>query len=134
MVNTVIIYNSKSNKNSHYIAEHIRKLICNKCSVSMIDMAPCKPLHEYFFEIKNHHAKLHITIELAGFELKTEADKPSYNIISGRFFHIITKEETSYSELSDIKNNLSHFICRYSENELLFSSRIEELMKEAELQ
>lgn len=133
MLNSVIIFNSKKPHSGVSEAKYVSKVISQLCDVTLVDMASSKPLHEYFFELQNYHADLYITIELAGFELKTEADKSSFNIIHGRFFHIIKNEEAQYPELLEVKNNLAHFICQTDEDKISFSNAINHLMKEAEL-
>ncbi|MCQ2499198.1 MAG: hypothetical protein MJ133_09470 [Lachnospiraceae bacterium] len=135
MLKIVIIYDSKKHDMLNTSVNVLSEKMTAYGNVNLIDISSFKLLHECFFAIQHHHADLHITLETAGFELRTEADKSSFNIIYGRFFHFITMEKDEYPALSDVENNLAHFIRTISgiPNPNTYTDIIDLLLKEAEL-
>lgn len=134
MIKTVIIYDSKKHDALNSSVSMLSERMSTYGDVNLIDVSSFKLLHECFYAIQNHHANLHITLETAGFELKTEADTSSFNIIFGRFFHFITKEKDNYPELLEVENNLAHFIRTIGvPSKETYDDIIDSLLEEAEL-
>jgi len=138
-MNTMIIFDKNTAKDSHFQVENLTKEVGEYISqygpVRYLEIKDDKPLHEYFFDIRNSNSDLYITIDGAGFNLRTESDKPSYNQIHGRFFHIFSTTSPDFIKLVDETSaNLAHFHCFFDNipiNErLLMLSR---MLSDAEL-
>lgn len=113
---TLLIIDSKKHKED---SEEIRSLFegLKKYSEVLVhDMNSDKMLHEHFFEIKQSGADLFFTVDGAGFELRTESDRLSFNVIPGRFIHLFSGSGEEYSDLLNMRMNFSHFV--YFENDI----------------
>lgn len=79
-----------------------------------------KPLHEHFYFINNTEADFYITLDLAGFEMKTDGGRLGYNLISRRMANLLLLPMKSYpSEILNSAMNFSMFFYTARKEELV---------------
>ncbi len=70
-----------------------------------------KALYELFYEIQDVNADLIVTLDCAGFELRTEGDGLSLNILPSRMIHILCGRKEMFREELSLRQNFSMFLC-----------------------
>lgn len=77
--------------------------------VTLIDMGTNIPLHEKTYAISNESAKLIITLDMAGFELRNTMESASYNVMHCRMAHLLFGQYKEYEKWLDEIMNFSMF-------------------------
>lgn len=109
-MNAAFVINTK--KNPEY-SDVYRKLAAafekKGFTAAVVDMGEERPLHEQFFRLRNIKPQLVITFDLAGFEMRTLQETPSFNIISCRMAHLIMKADKETEDCLNVPLNFSMF-------------------------
>lgn len=114
---TVVVYNSRNDSGIAKVVDTIRDYMKNYSkNISLYDFKDRKLQHEHYFAIGKLNPDLIITIDMAGFEMRTETDKPSYNIMHCRLIHVLLHEREYYGEFADDRLTLSQFKVDMSNN------------------
>lgn len=90
-------------------AERVKDVIAKRCDGVIIDMSEEGALHEKYFRIRACNPTLIVTLDLAGFELLTENDTYSYNMIPCRMAHLLFGKLEEYQEILNGEFNFSMF-------------------------
>lgn len=109
----LIVYNSQKYKYHEKTVETILAVAMKQFGkdtvVDKLDMSSDCPLHELFYRIRDNGAQLIITLDLAGFELRTENDSISLNGIHSRIVNILLKGSDSFAGELKCRQNLSMY-------------------------
>lgn len=106
-----IIINSIRYKNHTEKAEIFKRVLGNKVNeLLLIDMNSRLKDYEIFYQLRDYKPDLVITFDLAGFELRTELNDISLNILPCRMAHILFDKSYKYPELKSVLLNISHFV------------------------
>lgn len=106
----IIVINTKLYPTHLEVASFLKKAIENSppvpfLTLHVVDMGQPLPLHELYNQIADLYPFFIITLDLSGFELRTDSDGFSYNRIPCRMAHILLKEAGNYTgQLSDCMN------------------------------
>lgn len=108
-MNVTILINSKQ------YADHLKKAAALKASlpghaITLVDMADPLPLHEIYAQILHTAPKLILTLDGAGFELRTELDTPTLFKIPCRGIHFLF-DEKEVEKLAAEDFYLGHILC-----------------------
>lgn len=110
-ISILIVINSKKYK---YHKDFVKVMSTLTETVSVVDMSSDKLLHELFYEIDGSSSKMIMTLDFAGFELRTEMDNISLNSISKRIVNVLFHKKNHYTDELKYRQNLSMFtyFCR----------------------
>lgn len=100
----------------------------------IIDLGDGISQEEAFGNIKGEEADLYVTVEVAGFDMRMTGNALGFNLVPGRFFHIIYSKTGRYPELTE-RLNISHYIIEMNEKAEWCDRRklLEDYLKEAKL-
>lgn len=95
-----------------------QNIICllRKCSLGkentteVIDMSEKIPLHEKYYKIIESGCNFLISLDCAGFELRTELETLSYNNLGCRVAHLILQNINEFTEELGQQMNFSMFL------------------------
>ena len=105
----VIVINTKNHPEHRESAALLYKALEGRMRIDTVDMAGAGMLHEKYFTIRSCNPLFVITLDMAGFELRTENDTFSYNQIPCRMMHLLFGELQEYETLLTGKFNFSMF-------------------------
>jgi len=106
----LFIINSSRHKKHNKLMNDVKTALESKHEYLLVDMAANKELHLLYRDIIASHANLVITFDMAGFELRTEGNETSLNLLTQRVVHLLFDKPYKYqAELSEWLN-LSHFL------------------------
>lgn len=101
--------------------------------MQVVDMAQAGPLYEKYFQICSYTPTFVITLDLAGFELRTEGDGYSYNTIPCRMAHFLFEAAEMYREILAGEFNFSMFFYAYPQSSKMIQKEYPELLNVCEL-
>lgn len=111
----ILVIDTKKHPEHKKLAAVIKELVQSgnllegMIELGTVDMAQKLPLHEIYFQISSAMPEFVITLDLAGFELRTEGDGYSYNTIPCRMAHFLLGEPEKYREILAGEFNFSMF-------------------------
>jgi len=106
----VILMDTVKYSNHHVYAEKIEKALAAGNNFFVYNMSSGKPFHEAYRIIEGEKPELIITLDCAGFELKTELNSLSLNCLHCRAIHMLFEKTYKYGDLLDNLFSLSHFM------------------------
>lgn len=131
---SIIIVNKLRMKSLEDEVNRLLSFFCEYGESQIIDLGDGIPKEEAFGKIKGEEADLYVTVETAGFDMRMTGNALGFNLVPGRFFHIIYSKAEHYPELTE-RLNISHYIIEMSEKTEWCNRRklLEEYLKEAQL-
>ena len=112
-MSVVIIMDTGRHAGHRAVADTLSSILEKNWEVHLVDMSGKEPMHEKFYEIVRCGPPFVITLDLAGFELKTELETPSLNSVPCRMAHILFEEIEEYAGILKERFNFSMFFyCR----------------------
>lgn len=115
---TGIVINTKKYKYHSYMADLLETAASEYGEVQVFDMAQGKPLHEKYYALAESGCELLLTLDCAGFELRTENDTLSYNNFGCRMAHILLRSIQEYREELRQQMNFSMFVFSMKEGDV----------------
>ncbi len=103
----VIVIDTAATKNIREKAEFIAGAIMAESEV--LDMANGRERHENYFYLKSLAPSAVITLELAGFDMKTTGDIIAYNTFTCPMAHVVFDKAYKYADRLSCRQNLSMF-------------------------
>lgn len=115
---TGIVINTKKYTYHSYLAALFETAASAHGEVKVFDMAETKPLHEKYYALAESGCNLLLTLDCAGFELRTENDTLSYNNFGCRMAHILLRSMQEYREELRQQMNFSMFVFSVKEEDV----------------
>lgn len=105
----LFIIHSRNNKKHTSIVDTYKQGMGAGNEYQVLDMACGKALHIIYQELQAARPDLVMTLDCAGFEMKTEMDSISLNKLTCRVAHLLFDAPYKYKNYLQEEFNLSHF-------------------------
>lgn len=104
-----LLYYSKNRTHGKLIEDIISAALKNE-EIVKTDLSAKKPLHEIFFELSRFNPDLIISLDGAGFEMRTEMDDPVFTQMPQRMMFLFFDKPYKYNDIMNEWLNLSHYV------------------------